>query len=142
MARTPAIPMANPFEGSFETEADILQYLAVIPGTDDHQVTAMTTGSSGDGTVISGIAQFDALDGEWVAVRYFGPSWAYADGAITRDNAVEAIYSATAANNGRMKAISGVYTAGKMIAGIALEDAADGEKFKVFLTRHIQVALS
>jgi len=142
MARTPAIPMANPFVGSFETEADILAYHAVIAGTDDHQVTAMTTGSSGDGTVIAGVAQHDADDGEWVSVAYFGVTWAYAEGAITRDDPVEAIYSATAADNGKFSTCSGAYTTGKMIAGIALEDAADGEKFKLFLTRHIQLALS
>ena len=142
MARTPAIPMANPFEASFEVESDCLQYLAVIPGSDDHQVDVMSTGSSGDGTTISGIAQHDALADEWVRVCYFGVTFAYASGAVTRDDPLEAIYSATAADNGKLKTTSGAYTAGEMIAGIALEDAADGEVFKVFLTRHVQVALS
>jgi len=74
MARTPSIPMKNPFQASFETESDVLQYLAVKPGTDDHQVTNLTnTGhDAGDGGIITGIPQKDALDGEVVGVVYYG----------------------------------------------------------------------
>jgi len=142
MARTPAIPMETPYKGSFEAEGDILQYHAVIAGTDDHQVKELERGESGDGVNIEGVAQEDALDGNSVPVVHFGITWAFASGAITRGDEVEAIYSATAAENGRFKTISGAYGAGKMISGIALEDAEDGAKFKLFLHRRKQVALS
>ncbi len=144
MARTPSIPMDNPFRGSFEGEGSILQYLAVIPGTDDHQVALVANAGydAGDGGIISGIPQDDSLDGEWVPVVYFGQTWAVAQAAITRDDPVEAIYSATVAQNGRLQTMAGVYAAGTMISGIALEDAATGEIFKVFLIRHIQVAIT
>lgn len=142
MAKTPAIPMYNDNKGTFAVEGNSLQYHAVIPGTDDHQVKELTTGSSGDGIIISGVLQEDALDGENAPVIYKGPTWGFASGAIVRDNVVEAIYSATAAENGRFKAISGAYAAAKMLSGIALEDAVDGAKFKLDLTRHVQVATS
>ena len=144
MARTPSIPMDNPFRGSFEAEGSVLQYLAVIPGSDDHQVDLVpNTGyDAGDGGIISGIPQDDALDGEWVPVVYFGTTWAVAQAAVTRDDPLEAIYSATVAENGRMKTMAGVYPAGDMVSAIALEDAATGERFKIFLIRHIQVAIT
>jgi len=137
MARTPAIPMDNPFHGSYEAEGAVYEYHAVIPGSDDHQVKEMTAGGAGDGTIIEGVVQDDANDEESVKVVYFGPTWGYANAAIIRNARLEAIFSATAINNGRFQTIAaGSYT-GKMVAGIALEDAVELAKFKIFLTREI-----
>lgn len=136
MSRTPAIPMDNPFHGSFEAEGAVYQYHAVIVGTDDHQVKEMTTGGAADGTFIEGVAQHDALDEESVNVVYAGITWGYASGAVTRDGPLAAIYSGTTASNGRFITATNV-PAGMMLAGIALEDAAAGEKFKLFLLRTI-----
>ena len=141
MAITPAINMDNPFHGTFECEGDSLQYHAVIPGTDEYQVKEMTGGAVGDGTIIAGVLQDDQDDGEQGKVVYFGPTWAIAQGAITRDNVVTAIYSAIAAENGRFSFVdSNAIAAGKMLSGIALEDAEDGGVFKLFLDRRIQIA--
>ena len=108
MPRTPAIPMDNPFHGSYECEENsdgnsILEYHAVIPGSDDHQVKEMEAGAGGDGTIIEGVAQHDALDTESVKVVIFGTTWAYNIGGVTRNDRVEAIYNATHANNGRFR---------------------------------------
>lgn len=140
MARTPAIPMDNPFHGSFEAEGAVYQYHAVIAGSDDHQVTEMdSAGGAADGLAISGVAQHDALDEESVKVVYFGITWGYASGVVERDNPVAAIQSDTASINGRFIVATAVPD-GMMLSGIALEDAAAGEKFKLFLLRNIQVA--
>jgi len=141
--------MDNPFHGNYEAEISdtgvgdgfsILQYHAVIPGSDDHQVRELHVGASGDGVDIEGVAQRDALVGESVKVVLFGPTWAYNIDGVTRNDLVEAIYdNTTHITNGRFKTIgAGSYT-GKMISGIALEDAVTLAKFKLFLTRNIVV---
>ena len=146
MPRTPAIPMDNPFHGSYECELSagdsfsILQYHAVIPGSDDHQVKELGAGASGDGVDIEGVAQHDALEGESVKVVYFGITWAYNIDGVTRNDLVEAIYDNTShSTNGRFKTITGASYSTKMISGIALEDAVTLAKFKLFLTRAIVV---
>jgi len=143
---TPAIPMYNPFAGNYEAEADVYQYHAVLPGTAENQVNAFAgTEKAGDGTIIAGVAQYDQLEDHTVGVVYFGVTWGYAIGAVTVNDPVEAIYNATVDGTnpgGGFAKIAGALAAGKMVAGIALETAADGEKFKVFLTRHVQVATS
>lgn len=139
MSRTPAIPMDNPFHASFEAEGAVYQYHALIVGSDDHQVKEMTGGGEGDGTLIAGVAQHDALDEESVKVVYFGITWGYALEDIVRDAPLAADHDATASSNGRFVTATAVAD-GKMLAGIALEDADAGEKFKLFLLRNIQVA--
>jgi len=143
MARTPAIPMDNPFRGNLEAEGSVYQYHTVIPGSDDHQVKPQAAGAVGDGTIIAGVAQYDQTNGHSVAMVYAGQTWGYAVGIVSRDNPLTAVYNATVdgtnPGGGFSNCTGQTLVAGKMIAGIALEDAADGERFKVFLTRHVQV---
>jgi hypothetical protein len=135
MAKTPSISMEGAFGGSFEAEGSVYQYHAVIAGSDDHQIKEMTTGAAGEGTPIAGVAQYDALTTESVKVVYFGPTWGYAAASITRLNALAAIYSATAAENGRFAPrTDGNHDADEQVPAIALEDAASGERFKLLLT--------
>lgn len=137
MARTPAITLDSPFHGSYFAEDRVYQYHAVKPGTDDWQVKAMEVGDDADdGTVIEGVAQEDALEGESVKVVFFGPTWAYNTGGVARNQRVEAIYNATVTDNGWF-AIANPATnwVNKMIAGYALEAAVTLAKFKLFLTR-------
>ena len=135
MARTPAISMDNPFTASYEAEGDILQYHAVIAGTDDHQAKEMTAGAAGDGTPIIGIAQDDQDDGHAVKVLYFGPSWGIAASAVTRLQPLAAIFNATAATNGRFAPRTDVmHDPGEQVPAIALEDALTGVRFKLLLT--------
>jgi hypothetical protein len=139
---TPALPMYNPFSGNYFAEADVYQYHAVLPGTAENQVNAFAgTEVTGDGTIIAGVAQYDQLTDHVVGVVYFGITWGYAIGAVTRNDMVEAVYNATVdgtnPGGGFQTVASGVLAAGTMVAGIALETAANLEKFKVFLTRHI-----
>ena len=151
-SRTPSIPMANPFQGSFllETNTDAVTthfaYLAVKRGSLDERVQPLNAAEADveRGVEMEGIMQYDANVGEWVAVRYFGVTWAWASENIVRDDPLDVISSAVAAQNGRMRRIlpGTVIAAGGMIAGIALENGASGEKFKVFLTRQVQVDLS
>jgi len=144
---TPSIPLDNPFHGSYDCELNnnderIYQYHAVKPGTNDYQVHAMEAGDdANDGTIIEGVAQEDALEGESVKVVLFGPTWAYCyDGAgIARNALVEAIHDAADADNGWFQTIgAGSYTS-TMVAGIALEGCVAEAKFKLFLTRTIVV---
>jgi len=137
-SRTPAIPMDNPFHGSFEAEGAVYQYHAVIAGSDDHQVKEMTVGGAADGTKIAGAAQADALDEESVKVVFAGPTWGYASGVVSRDDPLAAMYNAAAGLNGRFIVATAVPN-NTMLSGIALEDAAAGEKFKLFLIRNIHV---
>ena len=159
-SRTPPIPMANPFEGSFEVESNgdavtypsVLQYHVVKKGGTDELIMPLAAADCPEpatvpgprGFNIEGIAQFDALIGEWVGVRYFGVTWAWASENISRDAPIDAVSTAAAATNGRMRQIDvgTVIAAGQMIAGIALENGAEDELFKVFLTRQVQVALA
>ena len=135
MARTPAISMDNPFMGSFEAEGAVYQYHAVIAGTDDHQVKEMTAGAAADGTPIVGVAQEDQNDGHAVKVVYFGPTWAYAASAVTRLQALAAIYSATVAENGRFAPRTAAdHAHDEQVPAIALEDALTGVQFKMLLT--------
>ena len=135
MARTPAISMDNPFTANYFAEGDVYQYHAVIAGTYDHQVKEMTAGAAGDGTPIVGIAQEDQNDGHAVNVLYFGPSWGYAAAAVTRLNALAAIYSATVAENGRFAPRTAAdHAHDEQVPAIALEDALTGVKFKLLLT--------
>ena len=137
MARTPAITLDSPFHGSYFAEGRIYQYRAVKPGTDDWQVKPMEVGDDADdGTIIEGVSQEDALDGESLKVVLFGPTWAYNTGGVARNQRVEAIYDATVTDNGWF-AIANPATdwVNKMIAGYALEAAVTLAKFKLFLTR-------
>jgi len=143
-SRTPPIPMANPFEGSFEVQVGaVLQYLAVRRGTSDEGVQPLPSAASAvsDGIEIEGVAQRDGNLGEWIGVRYFGTTWAIAAEAITRDDPLEAVSTVAAATNGRMGRIlpAAILAPPKMIAGIALENANTNTIFKMFLTRHVQV---
>jgi len=140
MARTPSIELGQSFAGSFFAEGAIKQYMGVKKGSDDHQVKPLAD-SDTSGTLIEGIAQFEADDGESVSVVLLGPSVARAKGSVTRGDLLECIYDAVADKNGNMKTIT-VLANGKMIAAIALEAAADGENFKVMLIRQMQLAVS
>ena len=134
MAITPAISVDNPFKASYLTEGNCLQYLAVQPGTGDHQIDLLdATYIAGSCRVITGIVQEDSIIGSAVRVVYFGTTWAYASGNITRDDLLEAVWSATAGQNGRLRTVTAC-PEGQMISGIALEDATDGTLFKAFLT--------
>ena len=151
-SRTPPIGMANPFQGSFQLEdnADldgtVLQYMAVKKGSVDERVQPLNDNVADNlrGLNIEGIAQRDALAGEWLGVRYFGTTWAWASGAIVRDDPIDVIPGATAATNGMVRRIlpATLIGAGRMIAGIALENAVDGSLVKVFLTRQVQVLMT
>ena len=134
MGRSPAIPVVG-IDGSFEAEGAIYQYMAVIPGTDDHQVAPIGAGIVvTDGPDIEGIAQEDANDTEAVAVRISGVSWAYNIGGVTRNDALCPVGNVTGNINGSMAtADPTVSYTGKMIAGRALEDAVTLAKFKMFV---------
>jgi len=136
MARTPAITLDSPFHGSYFAEGGILQYRAVKPGTDDWQVKPLVIGDvATSGTIIEGVAQEDALDGESVKVVLFGPTWAYNSGGVARNQRVEAIYVG-ATTPGEFAAINPALSwVNKMIAGYAMEAAVTLAKFKLFLTR-------
>ena len=144
---TPAIAMDPQIHGSYECELNnnderIYQYHAVKPGTNDYQVHAMEAGDdSGDGTIVEGIAQEDALEHESVKVVLFGPTWAYCydGGAITRNQLLEAIHDAADADNGWVRPITGASYTGKMITGMALEGCVALAKFKMIVTRMIVV---
>jgi len=138
-SKTPAIPMDNPFHASFEAEGAVYQYHAVIEGTDDHQVKELIAGATAaSGTKIAGVAQADALDEESVKVVHHGTTWGYAWADITRDDPIAAFFNA--ADNGRFIVATNVPN-NMMLSGIALEDAAAGEKFKLFLIRNIHVPI-
>ena len=151
-SRTPPIGMANPFQGSFQLEdnADldgtVLQYMAVKKGATDELVQPLAAADVARGFNIEGIAQQDALVGEWLGVRYFGTTWAWATNAadIVRDDPIDVIPGATPATNGMVRRIlpATLIPAGQMIAGIALENGAAGTLFKVFLTRQVQVLMT
>jgi len=144
---TPAIPLDNPFHGSYTVELNnnderVYQYHAVKPGSNDYQVHALEAGDDTTiGAIIEGVAQEDGLEGETVKVVLFGPTWAYCyDGAgIIRNALVEAINAAVDSDNGWFQTITGASYTGKMIAGIALEGCVAKAKFKLFLTRTIVV---
>ena len=146
-SRTPPIPMGNPFQGSFQLEDNndgdgtVLQYMAVKKGATDEMVQPLDAADVARGFNIEGIAQRDALVGEWLGVRFFGTTWAWASGDVVRDDPIDVIPGATAATNGMVRRIVAgtVLAAGQMVAGIALENGADGSLFKVFLTRQVQV---
>jgi len=142
-AISPAIPCEG-IDGSFSAETntslDVRQYMGVKVGTDDNNVTPLASTDT-SGTIITGIAQADANDGETVRVRLSGVSKVRANGAVTRGDLCECIYDATEDKNGFMKSLSALAN-GKMIACQALEDAADGEFFKAMIIRQMQLALS
>ena len=149
-SRTPPIGMANPFQGSFQLEdnADldgtVLQYMAVKKGATDELVQPLAAADVARGFNIEGIAQQDALVGEWLGVRYFGTTWAWASGDVVRDDPIDVIPGATPGTNGMVRRIlpATLIPAGQMIAGIALENGAANSLFKVFLTRQVQVLMT
>lgn len=140
MARTPSISVEQAVRGTFVAEGAVKQYMGVKKGSDDHQVAPLTSGNT-SGTIIVGVALNDADDGESVAVCLSGPCMARANGSVTRDDLLESIYNATAAKNGNMKTVTALAN-GKMIAGRALEAAADAEEFKIDLIAQMQLATS
>lgn len=141
MARRPAIAAYPRCEGSFYVETNtVYQYMAVKPGSDDHQVMALESGDS-DGVACLGIAQYEALANEAVSVVWLGPSFAKADGSITCLDAVGASYSATATENGELVTLSTLANGG-MILAVALEDAADDEEFWAAIVLQYQLATS
>lgn len=139
MARSIALSK-SPLSGTYKADGAIYQYMAVKAGTDDHQVAPLDSGDT-SGTIIVGIAQNDANDTEAVEVVILGPTKARAEGSVTRDDLLEAIYDATANKNGNLKTLSALAN-GKMIAALAEEDAADGENFWVNLIKQMQFATS
>jgi len=135
MALTPAIELTG-IDATFIAEGDIKKYMGVKAGTADNQVKPLESGDSA-GTVIVGVAQMDADDGEAVRVRIAGVSWVRAQGSISRGDLCQCIYNATEEKNGNMKKLTSLAD-GKMIACEALEAAADGEYFKALIVRRIQ----
>ena len=140
MARRPAISIEQSLRANFFAENDIKQYMGVKAGSDDHQVSPLTSGDTG-GTIIEGVALNDADDGEGLAVVFSGPCFARAEGAVTRGDLLESIYDATEAKNGNMKTLA-TLADGSMIAARAMEDAADGEYFLVNVILQMQLATS
>jgi len=146
-AISPAIPCEG-IDGSFvaETNADnsfdVRQYMGVKVGSDDNNVTPLASSDTA-GTVIVGIAQADADDGESVRVRLSGVSKvrAQSDG-VTRGDLCECIKDTAEDKNGNMKTLGATLASGSMIACRALEDAADGEFFKAMITCKKQLATS
>jgi len=137
-AISPAIPCEG-IDGSFfaetNTSLDVRQYMGVKVGTDDNNVTPLASTDT-SGTVITGIAQADADNGESVRVRLSGVSKVRASGAVTRGDLCECVYNAAENKNGGMKKIvvgTNHLIAGEMAACRALEDAADGEYFKAMV---------
>jgi len=136
-AISPAIPCEG-LDGSFEVETgasddyETRQYMGVIAGSDDNQVKPLGSGNTSQ-TVIVGIAQADADDGESVRVRLSGISKVRAEGSVTLGDLCECIYdSSDEDKNGNMKTLTSCAKAG-MVACQALEDAADGEFFKAMI---------
>ena len=142
---SPSIPLGGP-EGSFKAETnagkDVRQYMGVKAGSDDQSVTPMASTDTSGGPVIVGIAQYDADNGETVLVRVGGVSMARASGAVTRNDLLECVYNADEAKNGSMKTLTTLAQSGGMIAAKALEDAADGEIFKVQVLCQIRLPIS
>lgn len=114
--------------------------MGVKKGTNDNQVTALTSGDTAV-TVIVGVALNDADAGQSVTVASFGPCMARANGSITRDDLLECIYNATAEKNGNMKTITACANQ-SMIAGRALEAAADAAEFMMMLELRKPLATS
>lgn len=146
-AISPAIPLEG-IDASYKLEKESVsgfegrQYMAVKKGTAENQVMPLASGDATAGVVIVGFLQADADDGESVAVRISGTTWARAGNTITRGNFVGAIKETTEDKNGNVDPLSGAQAAGVMIAGEAMEAAADGEYFKLRITRHLQFATS
>jgi len=151
-AVSPAIPLEGIDasmkleKGGAGSEADPYwegrQYMAVKKGTADNQVKPLEDGDDA-GTVIVGFLQKDADDGESVAVRISGVTWARAEGSVTRGDLLEAVHDATDEDkNGNLKNQGTPISVTEMIAAEALESAADGEYFKVQIHKQMQVASS
>ena len=64
-----------------------------------------------------------------------------ANGAVTRGDLLEAIYSATTLLNGSLKTLT-TCAAGGMMTARALEDAADGAYFMVMVECRKQTAVA
>lgn len=141
MARKPAIAAYPRCSGSFIAENAVLQYAAVIPGTDDHQIKVMTSGQTTAGEPVLGIVQNDANANDSVEVVFLGPSLVHAGTSVTVLNALGAVYNATAAKNGEVEAITTLANT-YMIVGVALEDAADTEFFWANIVMQYQLATS
>ena len=142
---SPSIPLEGP-EGSFKAETnagkDVRQYMGVKAGSDDQSVTPLSDSDTSGGPVIVGIAQYDANDGETVLVRMGGTSMARANGAVSRNDLLECVYDADESKNGSMKKLTALAQNGGMIAAKALEDAADGELFRVQVLCAIRLPIS
>lgn len=139
MARTPAISAYPCFEATFFAEAAVKQYMAVKPGSDDHQITLLENGVDSDGIACLGIVQNDANANEAVRVVFGGPSKARADGSVSVLNSLVASASATADENGELVVVS-VLANASMILAVALEDAADDEYFWANIVMQYQLA--
>lgn len=136
----PSVSLEGSASGSYYAEGAIKQYMAVKKGTADNQVKPLASGDTAV-TVIVGFALNDADDGAGLTVIHSGPCMARANGTITRDDMLEAIYNATAEKNGNVKTITTCANA-SMIAARAMEDAADAAYFLIFAEIRKQVATS
>lgn len=136
----PSVSLESSITASYFAEGAIKQYMAVKKGTLDNQVKPLDSGDTAV-TVIVGFALNDADSGASVPICIEGPCMARAQGAVTRDNALEAIYNATAEKNGNVKTIT-TCAGGAMIAGRALEDAADTAYFLIYAEIRKQLAVA
>jgi len=135
MALTPAISLVDAISGSYQLEGACGEYRAVVPGTDEDQVKIISGAHNADGCPIEGVLQDEQLNGEVGKVVLFGPTWAWAGGAISRGNPIIPYSDAADPSiDGSFVAVgAGAIANGKMVSGIALEDALKGARFKIFL---------